>query len=255
MNFFENIYFYGKLGEFITQKTEFMKMLFLNFILLLLFIEFSHCQSTEKSINHTVNKCPEQIKDIDGNIYKTIIIGSQCWMQSNLKVTKYRDKTVIPKVTDAGAWSKLNTGARCSYENVLSNSYIHGNLYNWFAISDNRKICPVGWRVPNDSDWKTLTNYLGGTDAGGKIKASGQKYWNNPNKGATNNSGFTALPSGRRNYDGSYSNIKYHSFFWTSSVGVIKTTAWNRNFYHDLSDVGRVDSDMNYGFSVRCIKE
>ena len=113
----------------------------------------------------------------------------------------------------------------------------------------------MGWRVPNDSDWFILTNYLGGVDAGGKIKASGLKYWNNPNKGATNKSGFTALPSGRRNYDGSYSNIKYHSFFWTSSVGVINTTAWNRNFYHDLSEVSRVDSDMHYGFSVRCIKE
>ena len=232
-----------------------MRILILTFIIFKLNSTFSYSQTIINSSNESTSKCPEQIKDIDGNIYKTIKIGEQCWMQSNLKVTKYRDNTVIPKISDANSWAKLNIGARCSYENILSNSYIYGNLYNWFAVSDKRKICPVGWRVPKDSDWFILTDYLGGVNAGGKIKASGLKYWNSPNKGATNSSGFTALPSGRRNYDGSYSNIKYHSFFWTSNVGVINTTAWNRNFYHDLSDVNRVDSDMNYGFSVRCIKE
>ena len=104
-----------------------MRILFLTFIIFKLSNTFSHCQTIINSVNESTGKCPEQIKDIDGNIYKTIKIGAQCWMQSNLKVTKYRDKTVIPKISDANSWSKLNTGARCSYENVLSNSYIYGN--------------------------------------------------------------------------------------------------------------------------------
>jgi uncharacterized protein (TIGR02145 family) len=97
-------------------------------------------------------------------------------MQSNLKVTKYRDGSVITKVTDALAWANLNKGARCSYENNIKNSYIYGNLYNWFAVSDKRKICPVGWRVPTDNDWTILSNHLGGDYSAGKIRADGFKY-------------------------------------------------------------------------------
>ncbi len=232
-------------------------MRFPTFTVLLFTIIYNHtfAQTISKPHSKLTDSCPTEIRDIDANIYKTVKIGNQCWMQSNLKVTKYRDGSVITKVTDALSWANLNKGARCSYENNIKNSYIYGNLYNWFAASDKRKICPVGWRVPTDNDWTILSNHLGGDYSAGKIRADGFKYWNKPNLSATNESGFTALPSGRRNFDGSFSNVKYHTYFWTSNLGVENTTAWNRNFYHDVNFVSRVDSDMNYGFSVRCIKE
>ncbi|MBU6167983.1 MAG: hypothetical protein KGQ86_03015 [Bacteroidetes bacterium] len=212
-------------------------------------------QNNLNSKNKNFNDCPPEVKDIDGNVYKTVKIGRQCWMKSNLKVTKYRDNSIIPKVTDNMLWANLTKGARCSFDNNIMNSYIYGNLYNWFAVSDNRQICPTGWRVPTDNDWTNLTKHLGGNNSAGKIKASGFRYWNKPNLSANNESGFTALPAGRRNYDGSFSNLKYHTYFWTKNIGVINTTAWNRNIFHDIDFVSRVDSDMNYGFSVRCIKE
>ena len=125
------------------------------------------------------------IEDIDGNIYKTTKIGSQIWMTENLKTTRYNDGTPIPLVTDGTTWGGLTTPAYC-YINNDEATYAspYGALYNYYVVADTSSlnVCPVGWHVPSDGEWTTLTNYLGGLDvAGSKLKETGTLYWNSPN--------------------------------------------------------------------------
>ena len=148
------------------------------------------------------------VTDIDGNTYQTVKIGDQWWMAENLKVTCYRNGDAIPNITDGTTWASLSTGAYCEYNNDINNVATYGRLYNWYAVTDSRNIAPAGWHVPSDAEWKQLEMYLGmsqseadatgwrGTDEGGKLKEVGTMHWNSPNTGATNESGFTALPGG-----------------------------------------------------------
>ena len=110
----------------------------------------------KKGVNKN-NLPANAVKDIDGNVYHTVTIGTQVWMVENLKVTKYRDGTPIPNKTDATEWGSLTTGAYCDYDNTVSNSTIYGKLYNWYAVNDWRNIAPTGWHVPTDAEWTTLT--------------------------------------------------------------------------------------------------
>jgi uncharacterized protein (TIGR02145 family) len=159
-----------------------------------------------------------RLTDIDGNVYKTVIIGEQIWMAENLKTTKYNDGTAIPLITDGPTWSTYNKGAYCFYANDTNNQIIYGNLYNWYAVIDNRNLCPSGWHVPTMNDVNNLRIYLGGESiAGGKLKEVGTTNWVSPNTGATNESGFSALPSGNRNYYGNFDNSLGRSTgFWTT---------------------------------------
>ncbi|UBM63193.1 fibrobacter succinogenes major paralogous domain-containing protein [Candidatus Sulfidibacterium hydrothermale] len=137
--------------------------------------------------------------DYDGNGYYAVQIGDQLWLQSNLKVTHYRDGTPIPEVTDSLAWGKLTTGAYCSFQNDTAISNVYGLLYNWWAaFGKEHNLAPEGWRVANDTDWYQLWLYLGGDKSGGKIKEKGYNHWLEPNSGATNSTGFTALGAGMR---------------------------------------------------------
>jgi uncharacterized protein (TIGR02145 family) len=160
------------------------------------------------------------VKDIDGNTYNTVQIGTQCWMKENLKVSRYKNGDAIPIVTDNTTWNNLSTGARCWYDNdSISYEEPYGNLYNWYATSDSRGICPTGWHVPTDAEWTTLTTYLGGESvAGGKMKSVGTTFWNSPNTGATNESSFSALPGSFRSFDGNYSHKSIFAFFWSTTV-------------------------------------
>jgi uncharacterized protein (TIGR02145 family) len=191
------------------------------------------------------------VTDIDGNIYETVKIGSQVWMVENLKVTHYRNGDAIPKVVDP-SWTSLTTGAYCEYNNDVNNVATYGRMYNWYAASDSRNIAPPGWHVPSDAEWQTLIDYLGGdATAGGKIKEMGLTHWNSPNDGATNESGFTALPSGyRSNF---YYELGYDAYFWSSTEFDIGA-AWFRTLIYSNSAVGRYSSDERYGFSIRCVK-
>jgi uncharacterized protein (TIGR02145 family) len=137
------------------------------------------------------------VTDIDGNIYHTVTIGTQVWMVENLKTTKYRNGDPIPNVT-GNAWAALTTGAYCWYNNdAATYKATYGALYNWYAVADSRNIAPTGWHVPTDAEWTTLTTFLGGESvAGGKLKETGTNHWTSPNTGATNETGFTALPGG-----------------------------------------------------------
>jgi len=103
------------------------------------------------------------VSDYDGNIYNTVIIGTQCWMKENLKTTKYNDGTSIPNISDNTAWSGLTDGAYCDYENDPSNSVIYGKLYNFYAVKNALKICPTGWHVPSDGEWNVLDKFVDNT--------------------------------------------------------------------------------------------
>ncbi len=201
----------------------------------------------------------QSMKDIDGNLYKTVTIGTQIWMAENLKTTKYNDGIAIPLVTDDKEWGELTTPAYCWYKNDSKSKNTFGALYNWFTVNTN-KLCPKNWHVPTDAEWTTLTTYLGGENAaGGKLKEKGIVHWESPNVDATNESGFTAISSGDRKYDGTFdlssSNIIYFrsNGYWWSSTEVYAANAYYRRLYNTFGDVYRSPSTKQYGYSVRCL--
>jgi len=191
----------------------------------------------------------------DGQKYKIVKIGNQWWMAENLIATKYNDGTHIPLVTDVTAWSKLITPGYCWYANdsiAYSNPY--GALYNWYAVNTG-KLCPTGWHVPTDAEWTVLSDYLGGTNiAGSKLKEIGTTHWLSPNSKATNEIGFTSLPGGNRNFDGTYYNLGYYGYWWTSTE-YSSTNAYNRYMFYNNSSIIGFSHLKKYGFSVRCVKD
>jgi uncharacterized protein (TIGR02145 family) len=194
------------------------------------------------------------LTDIDGNIYHTIKIGSQVWMVENLNVTKYRNGDPISNLTDGTQWKNTNTGAYCDYDNNGFNASSYGRLYNWHAVNDSRKIAPEGWHVASDAEWTTLTNYLGGeVVAGGKMKEVGFDFWQSPNAGATNESGFTALPGGTRYFDGAFDNNSRLAYWWTSTGD--PGGAWYRYVIWEDAKVHRFGHLLGSGFSVRCVMD
>lgn len=202
----------------------------------------------------------QTIADIEGNVYKIVTIGKQVWMKENLKTTKYNDGTSIPLVTDDKAWAALTTPAYCWYKNdAKSNKNTYGALYNWYTVNTN-KLCPKGWHIPTDTEWTVLTTYLGGESiAGGKLKEKGTTHWETPNTGATNESGFTALPSGYRNFAGAFdisgSNAIYFrsNGCWWSSTEQYDFNAYYRRLYNSYSSIYRSPSVKQFGYSVRCL--
>lgn len=196
--------------------------------------------------------------DQDGNVYKTVTIGTQTWMAENLRTTKYNDGTAIPLVTDRTAWANLSTGAFCNYNNTVNTDTIDtfGRLYNWYAVQ-TRKLAPSGWHVPTDAEWTQLTDYLGGESvAGGKLKETGTTHWISPNIGAFNETGFTALPGGIRSTNGYFNHIGNEGYWWTASSKVSNWKyAWLRKMEYEFSDVSRAVIYKEWGFSVRCVKD
>ena len=204
--------------------------------------------STEKSGTGTIT-------DFDGNIYRTIKIGNQWWMAENLKVTHYRNGDPIPNVTVSSTWTSLTTGAYCYYDNNSSNLDIYGCLYNWYAVNDNRIIAPEGWHVPSDSEWTRLSEFLGGEMvAGGRMKETGTTYWKSPNTGATNESGFSALPGGARGDNGEFDAITEQGIWWSSTEHDNEYII-HKNLFYDSEDLGDGYWKKESGFSVRCIRD
>ena len=195
------------------------------------------------------------VQDIDGNNYITVTIGSQIWMAENLRTTKYNDGIAIPLVTDNTTWANLTTPAFCWYNNdAKTNGSTYGALYNWYSVN-TKKLCPTGWHVPSDIEWTTLTNYLGGTAvAGGKLKEAGVTHWLSPNLGATNESGFTALPAGNRYpTNGGFVFMGEHGSWWTSTQ--YSSTVYHRGLMYNYIDVySNSAGQYTAGYSVRCIK-
>ncbi len=196
------------------------------------------------------------ITDIDGNVYRTVIIGNQQWMAENLKVSQYNDGTDIPNIQALAEWSGLTTGAWAYYENNESKYAKYGKLYNWYAVSpDNKNVCPTGWHVPTDAEWTVLTDYLGGQNvAGGKMKEVGTTSWNFPNTGAANTSLFTGLPGGGRYANGNYGSIDNGGYWWSSSEDAAGN-AWYRTLNSYSGLVGGYDFNKRSGLSVRCLRD
>ena len=216
------------------------------------------------SINFTalgtpVGKFSDCIKDVDGNVYKTVTIGTQTWMAENLKVSKYNDGTTIPNITDNTQWQNNTTGAWSYYKNDVVNNAKYGKLYNWYAVSKtsngNKNVCPTGWHVPTDAEWTVLTYYLGSESvAGGKMKEVGTTSWNSPNTSATNTSLFSALPGGGRSGSGGCNGIGSYGNWW-SSTEYSADDAWDRYLHNNNGDADRDDDDKGAGLSVRCLKD
>jgi len=194
------------------------------------------------------------INDIDGNIYHTMTVGGQVWLVENLRTTRYRNGDPIPNIRDSASWCHQTQGAYCNYENDTLRSTPYGHLYNWYAVTDSRKLAPAGWHVASDAEWLGMINTLGGEqDAGGKIKEAGVGHWNPPNAGATNASGLTALPGGGR-IGGKCYNLGSNAYFWTATEH-LKASAVYRNMIFDYVDVSHGSSDKRNGLSIRCIKD
>ncbi len=185
----------------------------------------------------------------------SITIGTQQWMIVNLDVETYRNGDTIPQVTDKAAWPALTTGAWCYYNNDAANGAKYGKLYNWYAVNDLRGLAPQGWHIPNDAEWTTLSTLLGGEVlAGGKLKEVGTLNWQRPNTKATNESGFSALPGGARDYGGTFNNVGGYGYWWSATVGN-SPYAWYRYLYYDGGSLGRTNVIKKIGFSVRCLRD
>jgi Listeria/Bacterioides repeat/Listeria/Bacterioides repeat/Listeria/Bacterioides repeat len=200
--------------------------------------------STPVSANITVY-AKWVVKDYDGNIYTTVTIGSQVWLVENLKTTHLNDGTPIPQVTDAGTWNGLFAMGYCWYNNNSATSY--GAIYNFYTVW-TQKLAPTGWHVPSDNEWYTL---WGSVDVG-TLKEKGLAHWSD-STGATNSTGFTALPGGERYFvDGSFDGMGSTAYFWSSSQTTITGVAWGIHFESYSSSYQDV---MKNGFSVRCIRD
>ena len=205
------------------------------------------------------------VTDIDGNVYKTITIGTQTWMAENLRVTHYRNGDPIPYIkgeTDVNQWGNLTTGAYCYYNNTKDVDKIvtYGALYNWHAISDVRSIAPEGWHVPTDAEWTALTNYLddgithefGSDIAGGMLKEAVTLHWGPANR-ASNSSGFTALPGGIRALP-EFQWMGYDGTYWTSTE-YNSLISLCRSMNTDGLSISRTSLPKTFGVSIRCMKD
>ena len=198
----------------------------------------------------------DAISDIDGNYYNTVKIGSQVWISENLKTTRYNNGTDIPLVSNNATWSSLTTPGYCWYNNdggTYKNTY--GALYNWYTVNTGN-LCPSGWHVPTDAEWTGLTDFLG-SNAGGKLKESGFDHWTSPNEGATNNSGFTALPGGYRNNLGVFDLVGTQAYWWSKTEydnPDFSSYSWFRYLMNTDGDPHRMFAPDHTGTSVRCLK-
>ncbi len=228
------------------------------------------------------SNCPASFTDTrDGNTYSSVQIGSQCWMAENL--------AYLPLVSPSSAESETTPyyyvydyqGTDVNAAKATSNYQTYGVLYNWPAAMDGQAssnsvpsgvqgVCPSGWHLPSDEEWKILEGEVDsqygypdpewdgtgwrGSDAGGNLKETGYSHWNSPNTGATNSSGFTALPGGNRYYNGSFYGLGYYAYFW-SSADSNSSYAWSRYLHYDRANVLRHNYNKHLGFSVRCTKD
>jgi len=200
------------------------------------------------------------LTDVDNNTYKTITIGTQIWMAENLRTTKYNDNSSIQLVIDDSAWANLKTPGYCWFNNDEENHrYVYGALYNWYSVNTGN-LCPKGWHIPFKGEWITLAAFL--NDNGGKLKETGIIHWDSPNTGATNESGFTALPGGFRSRKGIFFSFRQAGFWWSASecTECYALPEWEFLDANDFSlgaessGYGDQHDNMLYGYSVRCIK-
>ena len=186
---------------------------------------------------------------------KTVKIGNQEWMAENLNTDRFRNGDPIPYVESDAEWKSAGENkqpAWCYYNNDPANGPQYGKLYNWYAVTDARGLCPTGWHIPSDDEWTMLANALGGEkEAGNKMKS--KSGWAEAGNG-TNSSGFSGLPGGYRNYDGTFYGIGKYGYWWSSTEYYTKVARYRLLFYF-YGYAGRYDSDKELGFSVRCLRD
>jgi uncharacterized protein (TIGR02145 family) len=216
---------------------------------------FGIAYGSQVSFNTGLSTAIPTVSDIEGNVYQIVTIGTQVWMAENLKATRYRNGISIPLVTNKNAWNLQTTPRYCWYNNdegTYKNTY--GAMYNWYTV-ETGNLCPSGWHVPSDTEWTTLTSYLGGDNvASGKQKESGITHWASPNTEATNESGFTALPEGYCSENGTFGNIGGYGYWW-SVTEYDSISVWGHYLYYGYNNRSRSLLNKNFGFSVRCLKD
>jgi len=206
------------------------------------------------------------VTDIDGNEYFSVAIGNRLWMTENLRVTRYANGDPIPTNLDDGSWQNAGYGAYAIYppnlipglgsDNAVAEAY--GLLYNWFVVADPRGVCPAGWRVPDNIDWGHLASSLGGSGVAGRsIKSkrtdpAPHPRWAFPNE-ATNESGWSAMPGGRRLTDGSYSGFGTQGN-WLSATERDSLHVWSEMLHHTHVNIYRNYSFKQNANSIRCVK-
>jgi uncharacterized protein (TIGR02145 family) len=214
---------------------------------------------------HNANLSYGTMTDQQGNVYKTIVIGSQEWMAENLNTSIYRNGDAIATDLTNIEWQNtINThlGAWAYHNDDASYACPYGKLYNWYACADPRQLCPTGWHVPTDTEWNDLINYLGGNEiAGFEMKTKGSVesrtgLWYSGYQNASNNSGFSGTPGDARYPNGVYSSIGYTGYWWSSSENSFNTNVASMSFLsYSLNDALRNDYDKQAGFSVRCLRD
>lgn len=196
---------------------------------------------------------PTSVTDIDGNVYGVIRIGTQLWTVENLRTTRYKDGGLIPTGLGNTDWRATTTGAYAIYDDDNANNTTYGKLYNWYSVN-TAKLAPEGWHVPSRAEWDVLVNYLGGSStAGGKMKST-SSLWMAPNLDATNNSKFTALPSGYKSNSGNYDLEGQSAYWWASSERNTSQGDYLR-LANDLAGAASNGATKQFGYAVRCIKD
>jgi uncharacterized protein (TIGR02145 family) len=198
--------------------------------------------------------------DIDGNTYRTVVIGTQHWMAENLKVTKYRNGdniTHIPLTTNSD-WNSDTDGAYGYYDDNTTLRDTYGMLYNWYAVDNSSGLCPEGWQVPTSAEFTVLYDYLENIDSkvGGQLKETGTDHWQIEYSGTSNSSGFTGLPAGNRDYNyGTYWDLGNNTFFWTSDSHNFSNAKYRILYYNSSTLFLLSNNRKQYGFSVRCLED
>ena len=208
----------------------------------------------------------DYIFDVDGNGYGTVIIGEQEWMAENLKTTTYNNGAGIPNVSDGLDWAESVRGAYCWYENDKTKfGGAYGALYNWYAVNTGN-LCPTGWHVPTDAEWSKLIQFIDPTAtkfvsfiAGGKLKSTrtapdAHPRWDKHNAGSTDEFGFSALPAGYRDSDGTFDGALYTCYLWSSSEKD-ELYAWCQGIFNMYGFIDRSNLNKQDGFSVRCLRD
>lgn len=217
---------------------------------------------------HNANTIYGNVMDIDGNNYKTVVIGNQTWMAENLKTSRFCNGATIPNVSSSSDWiSAINTqsGASCWFNNdSVANHCPHGKLYNWHIVSDIRKVCPVGWHVPSSNEWIDLVNYIdpngggvnGGLIVGKPLKSTSTRYWqDNSSTFSDNLKGFSGIGSGFRENSGNFLSFNTGALFWSSSVSMLPNQVFYYAFRNNGTAIVISYGPKETGMTIRCIKD
>lgn len=198
--------------------------------------------------------CGTTVTDIDGNAYNVVRIGNQCWLDKNLTTTRFKNGTSIQNIPDDSDWANASSPGWCNFENSSSNGNTHGKLYNWSAIGNSAGICPDGWHVATKDEWQTLIQYSASLGSGTAGALKSLNLWDAPNDGATNETGFNAIPAGLREDVGTFHDLTHRAVFWTSTQDG-SNQAYSFQMWSNGDFTQEVSYDKKKGHSCRCVKD